>query len=270
MSVAHRGASGYAPENTVVAVEAAIRMAADLVEVDVQRTKDGHLVVMHDTVLTRTTNAKSVFPDREPWRLREFTLAEIRQLDAAARFSGDKPGEFAGVDLPDDFTGVQTPMLPEVLETLVEGGTSLLLEVKAPKLYPGIGEQVVKQLRSGSAWPGGGRRLVVSSFDWEFIEGFRSLMPEAKLGLIGAPELDRLPHLAAFADLIQPEWGSFDADYVQHAHQAGLQVYAWTLDDPDDIRDAVHIGVDGVVTNKPDVLHEVLRSLPTEVPKATL
>jgi glycerophosphoryl diester phosphodiesterase len=94
--VAHRGSSGAAPENTLAAVELALAHRADVVENDIQRTKDGELVVMHDLTLARTTDVEEVFPDRAPWNVADFTLAEIKQLDAGSWFSP----EFAGERVP--------------------------------------------------------------------------------------------------------------------------------------------------------------------------
>src|SRR5262245_18578452 len=80
--VAHRGASAYAPENTLAAVDRRTALGFSWIENDVQRTKDGRLVVIHDTTLDRTTNAEQLFPDRRPWRVKDFTSAEIARLDA--------------------------------------------------------------------------------------------------------------------------------------------------------------------------------------------
>src|SRR5919206_4176055 len=85
--VAHRGASGQAPENTLAAVRRAVELRVDRVEVDVQRTKDGVPVVIHDTTLARTTDVRRVHPRRAPWLVGDFTLAEIQRLDAGGWYS---------------------------------------------------------------------------------------------------------------------------------------------------------------------------------------
>lgn len=154
--VAHRGSSGSAPENTIAAVELAVHEQASFVEVDVQRTGDGELVVVHDTTLARTTDVARVFPDRAPWRVGGFTRAELDRLDA---------GSWCG----SEFLGEPIPTLSDVLDT-VGGATGLMLELKAPKLYPGIEAQGVDELfgaervadRSPAFRPSGGaaaRRL---------------------------------------------------------------------------------------------------------------
>src|SRR5690606_8484299 len=114
------------------AVRLGQRQAADLIEVDVHLTSDDVLVMMHDPHLTRTTNAEQVFPDRAPWRIRDFSYADIQRLDAGGWFD-------------DSYRGTPVPTLSEVLDTLEEGDSGLLLEIKKPHLYPGIAERVARE-----------------------------------------------------------------------------------------------------------------------------
>lgn len=115
---AHRGASAYAPENTLAAVDAADDLGVAWVENDVQLTKDGVLVVVHDTTLGRTTDAEEVFPGRAPWAVKDFTAAEIAKLDAGSWFG-------AG------FAGARVPTLTQYLHRLERNHQKLLLEIKA-------------------------------------------------------------------------------------------------------------------------------------------
>ena len=94
--IAHRGASSYAPENTLAAVDKAAELGVEWVENDVQRTKDGELVVIHDDNLKRTTDAEDVFPGRSPWKVKDFTAAEIARLDAGSWIGP----EFVGARVP--------------------------------------------------------------------------------------------------------------------------------------------------------------------------
>jgi glycerophosphoryl diester phosphodiesterase len=164
-NVAHRGASAYAPENTLAAVREGIAMDGDLIEVDVQRTKDGQLVLMHDTNLARTTDVEQVFPDRTPWKVADFTYNEMMQLDAGSW----KAAEFAGEKIP---------TLAETIELIRDSRVGLLLEVKAPGLYPGIEGDVARTMR---AVPGyvesavAADRLVVQSFDFGSMAIFKEL-----------------------------------------------------------------------------------------------
>ncbi|XRQ10285.1 glycerophosphodiester phosphodiesterase [Actinomadura welshii] len=248
-NVAHRGASAYAPENTIAAVKLAKAQRADMFEIDVQESKDHKLVLMHDTTLARTTNVEEVYPDRAPWKVSDFTLAEIRKLDAGSWFGKKYKGE-------------RVPTLAQVLRTMRGEGLGLLLEVKSPALYPGIEKRIAAALKRSPSWlrrDPAERRLVVQSFDWESVRRFHTVMPDVPVGLIGTPEAEDLPELASFADQINPTYGDLTASFVKKVHAARMDVLTWTLDDSGQMRKAVELGVDGIITNKPDVLSRVLR-----------
>ncbi|GAA4130931.1 hydrolase [Actinomadura keratinilytica] len=246
--VAHRGASAYAPENTIAAFELARKQRADMFELDVQQTKDHKLVVIHDTTLARTTNVEEVFPDRAPWRVADFTLAEIRKLDAGSWFSAEYAGE-------------RVPTLGESLRAMRHSGIGLLLEVKSPELYPGIEKRIADELKRNPSWllpDPRKRRLVVQSFNWESMERFSEIMPRVPIGLLGTPAVDRLPVLAGYADQINPQYTALTSAYVKRVHALGMEVFTWTVNDPAAMRNVVGLGVNGVITDKPDVLRQVL------------
>ncbi|MEV4468002.1 glycerophosphodiester phosphodiesterase [Nonomuraea salmonea] len=245
-AVAHRGASAYAPENTVSALHLAADQGADMFEVDVQETKDHHLVLMHDTTLTRTTDAERRFPGLSPWNVGDLTLAQIRELDAGSWLSGE-------------YTGEPVPTLAEALEEMRGAGVGLLLEVKSPHLYPGIEARIAAELRRHSWWLAPGR-LVVQSFDWDSMRRFERLLPQVPIGLLGTPSTSELRGLASFADQINPPYGELTAAYVRRVHQLGMDVLTWTVDDPDTMRRMLTYQVDGIISNKPDVLRDVLDS----------
>ncbi|MGV9596406.1 glycerophosphodiester phosphodiesterase [Streptosporangium sandarakinum] len=242
--IAHRGASAYAPENTVAAFELAARQRADMFELDVQETADHKLVLMHDTTLARTTDVEKVFPGREPWRVGDFTLAEIRRLDAGSWFS---------VDYRDE----PVPTLGEVLDAMADKAPGLLLEIKEPRLYPGVEARVADELRDHPSWLSPGR-LMVQSFDWNSMRTFHRLMPEVPIGLLGTPPIADLPKLAEYADLINPPYGGLTRDYVRRVHSYGMGVLTWTVNDTTVARRLVSYGVDGVITNRPDVMRQVV------------
>jgi len=244
--IAHRGASAYAPENTLAAIRKAIELDADLVEIDVQQTADGELVVIHDTELPRTSDVEELFPDRAPWNVADFTLAELRTLDVGSWFGPEYAGE-------------QVPTLGAVLDLLQGTRCGLLLEVKKPARYPGIGQHLAAELAAHPGWlcPGADR-LVVQSFDREFVRAFHELLPAVPNGLLGAPAVGQLDEIVSFADLINPRHIKVDADWVARVHTLGPKVYVWTVNGPDAMRRAVGLGVDGIITDCPDVLLEVL------------
>ncbi|MEU6845147.1 glycerophosphodiester phosphodiesterase family protein [Streptomyces sp. NPDC046716] len=251
--VAHRGASAYAPENTLEAVDKADRLGFDWVENDVQRTKDGALVVLHDTTLARTTDVEQVFPDRAPWNVRDFTAAEIAKLDA---------GSWKGAE----FTGARIPTLHQYLRRVEHNHQKLLLEIKSPELYPGIEDQILRQLgRDGWLKRGHVRqRLVIQSFDAASVRTVHERRPDITTGFLGTPAVAELPAYAKFADQINPSNTTIGADYVAavHAfkgpHGKPLQVYTWTVNDAASAQRVAGFGVDGIITNNPDVVREAL------------
>jgi len=235
--VAHRGASLTAPENTLEAVRAAVKQGADLVEVDVRQTRDGVLVLMHDSTLKRTTNAERVFKKRRPWKVKDFTYREIRRLDAGSGFGRE-------------YRTVRVPRLEQVLKLLEGTGTGLLLEVKSPEKYPKIGSRIAKVFDRRPQWlrPG---RLVVASIDWDFVKAYKHRNSGVTVGVIGRPSYRSLPKVARYADMVNPEFGSVDGRYVRRVRSLGMITYGWTVDERVDMRRLRTLGADGVVTNRP-------------------
>ncbi|GII56226.1 hydrolase [Planotetraspora thailandica] len=243
INVAHRGASAYAPENTIAAFTLAAAQDADMFELDVQETKDHQLVLMHDTTLNRTTDAEHVFPELAPWDVGDLTLAQVRELDA---------GSWFGTDYKDE----PVPTLGEALSAMQASGLGLLLEIKAPRLYPGIESRVADELRRNPSWLIGDR-LVVQSYDWDSMRTFHKELPQVPIGLLGTPKTEDLDHLAEFADEINPPYADVTRSYVKGVHDNGMKIFTWTVNDPDNMSRMISYGVDGVITNKPDVLNEL-------------
>ncbi len=248
LNIAHRGASAEVAENTLAALRRAIAHDVDLVEIDVQRTRDGALVLLHDSTLVRTTNVCEVFPDRAPWRVGDLTYDEIRRLDAGGWKS-------------DDFTGEHVPTLDEAVDVVRHSRAGLLVELKAPSRYPGIAAEVGEALRSagflGEAAHG---RLVVQSFDVETAHTFKDLEPSVPVGVLGAPSRAALPGIATWADQVNPSHLSVEESYVDLVHRLGMKCLVWTVNREPAMRRALKIGVDGVITNRPRALGRVLRS----------
>lgn len=254
VNTAHRGAMGHAPENTLAAFALGVEMGSDLVESDVQRSKDGVLVLMHDTTLSRTTDVEQVFPDRAPWRVSDFTYEEIQQLDAGSWFS-------------EEFAGEPVPTMAQMIELVRPTRAGILMELKSPALYPGIERQVAQEFAS---YPGyvtsavRAERLVVQSFDWASMERYHEVQPSVPVGLLGRPSEALLPELSTWADQINPGYTTFDAAYVEAVHELGMEVHTYTVNTAGDMNRVLDRGVDGVITNFPDVLEDVLAERRTE------
>jgi glycerophosphoryl diester phosphodiesterase len=249
--VAHRGASGYAPENTLAAVRKADKLGIDWVENDVQRTKDGELVVMHDTTLARTTNVEKLYPDRSPWNVSDFTAKEIARLDAGSWFS-------------DAYAGEKVPTLEQYLRQINKSGQKLLLELKSPELYPGIEMQTLGELRS-EGWADRAHlkdKLVIQSFNANAVRNTHTLNGSVKTGFLGNPKVSELASYAKFTDQINPTHSAVSKDYVDavHSHKGArgerMEVLTWTVNDASTARTVAAAGVDGIISNFPDVVRD--------------
>lgn len=250
LTIAHRGASAHAPENTIAAVRRAVLDGADLVEVDVQRSRDGALVLMHDTTLHRTTDAQARFPGRSPWRVGDFTSDELRTLDAGGWWSTDH-------------SGATVPTLEELFDALRGTGVGVQLELKVPAAHPGVVEDLAAFLGDQPE----GVDVVVQSFDLLAMKELKTRLPEVPVGLLGRPALADLAALASWADQVNPSHLTVDRDYVGRLHDLGLECRVWTVDRTLAMRRAVRLGVDGIITNRPDVLGRVTsRSARSGVP----
>ncbi len=246
---AHRGSSGVAPQNTLAAVRVAVRQKSDVVENDIQRTSDGELVIMHDTTLARTTDVEAVFPGRAPWNVGDFTLAEIKQLDAGSWFGPE-------------FAGERVPTLEEWGQA-VGGKVGMLLEPKAPALYPGIEVDLDEELRSVPVFRKAVRqdRLVVQSFDHAWLQAYKQRAPEVPVGLLfGArPTPAEITAAGAWAEQVNPALGAIDETVIPAIHDAGMEAHVWTVNDGAGMRRAVRWGADGIITNYPQVLRDLLK-----------
>ena len=238
--IAHRGSSSAAPENTLASLAAAVHDRADMVEVDVQRTADGVLVLMHDPRLDRTTDARSRLGEGRNL-LGEKSYEDVARLDAGSWFS---PA----------FAGERVPRLRDALHLLAAARTGLQLELKRPELYPGVVEQLAAELASVR----GRIPLLVQSFHEPSLAALRQEAPWLELGLLGRPHTRRLPELAGWLQQVNPQHRRLDRRYVEAVHAAGLRCLPWTVDRPSSMRRMLDLGVDGVITDHPARLRDEL------------
>lgn len=277
MLIAHRGASSYAPEHTLAAYELAIEQGADFIEPDLQITRDGHLIALHDETLDRTTDAAERFPDRyrevtrgdtlvRRWYAVDFTLAEIRTLDAGSWFDTA-------------FAGERVPTLTEVVE-LARGRAGLFPETKAPGTYSELGFEMERMLLDELAEFGLDASgadpetpVIIQSFSAESLQILReqlgSDLPLTLLlsgrGSAAWTTNEGLAEAAHWATGIGPNKAILEADpsLVERARAAGLLVTPWTFGarDPSGfaaLREEMNffvceLGVDGLFTNNPDL-----------------
>ena len=233
--VGHRGAAGHAPENTFASFEAALRLGADVVELDVRRSRDGELVVVHDATVDRTTDGRG--------EVHALSLAQLRALDA-------------GVHFGPEFRGERIPTLAEVL-TWAHGRTELVVEIKGdPHPQPGVEEQVVRLV----AEHGMIDLTMVVSFYHPALRRVRDLEPRIATGMVYMGFLTDTVTAAqaAGADSVRPSWEDWNEDLVAAVHGAGLVAGTWTVDDEDVMARMLDMGLDSITTNYPDRLRRVI------------
>jgi len=225
--LAHRGASRAAPENTLAAFSLAISLGADGIEFDVHATADGHLVVLHDETVNRTTNGSGA--------IARLTLEQVRSLDAGSWFAPRYVGE-------------RIPLLEEVLE-LARGRLLVDIELKAP----GIEVQVVEMVRKLRMEPS----VVISSFSPEAVLAVKGIAPGIAVGLL-ALQGDPTAAFSLGAQVFLPPVDALSRDLVQSCHRQGISVVAWTALTEEDVREAIRLGVDGIIADDPAMARRVL------------
>jgi glycerophosphoryl diester phosphodiesterase len=247
--VAHRGASGLAPENTLVAIEEAARQGADFVEVDVDLTSDGVPVLFHDRTLIRTTNVAEVYPERAEAPVSAFTLAELRKLDAGSWFD-------------DRYAGVRIATLDEALAVLREHGLGLWAELKSPVPNPELVRATVEVLRRAPGdWLGDQARLTVTSFNFDVLAHVvEEVGPDVTVGAIAerVPDDATLGELARWVDFFIPNHRKLRPGDIVRMRAAGLRTAFWTPNDPVSVAALLAQGADGLIQNYPAVVTALL------------
>ncbi len=259
LCIAHRGASSLAPENTLAAARKALEIGADLWELDVSVTADGELVVLHDDSLVRTTNAPLLFPDRAPWLISTFTLAEVCQLDAGSWFVETDPFDTiaAGAVSPTEQTALPGEPIPTLREALVlthEHNWRVNVEIKAliPPLtdFPVV-EAVVGLIKS----LGMSEQVLLSSFVHPFMQQAKVLHPAIAVAAL-LDEGEAWPTNLT-VDAFHPHHTTIGPDRTQALRRAGIGVNPWTVNDPAEMKRLIAAGVTGMFTDFPQVLKQV-------------
>lgn len=236
--IAHRGASGDAPENTLAALRAAASAGATWVEFDVKLSRDGHCILLHDDLLNRTTDGRG--------EVAHYDLDELRRLDAGGWFSRR-------------FRGERVPTLAEALALCIELDLDINLEIKpCPGRQHETAISVVEELRRH--WPAGRPWPLISSFAIASLEEVRKLAPEMPHGLlIGRPTrraLGMLDRLACSTLHCDAKWVS--ADLVRHLTESGRPLLCYTVNDASRVLRLLEMGVRAVFTDRPQMVAEAL------------
>ena len=263
---AHRGARSLAPENTLAAIKKAFQVGAHLWETDISVTQDGQLVLFHDITLERTTNALTHFPGRDSYAISDFTLEELRQLDAGSWFLSTDPfGQISAGNIPAEelerFKDEKIPTLKEGLAFTVSKEWPVNLEIKTLRGsavgFPVVNETLKAIKKSGIAH----RNVFISSFDHSLLDEIKEKAPEIAIqALIGN------------TGGINNNWGSFAYD-TYNANQAiitpdglrtiiamGKSVNLYVVNDPQRMKAFIDAGVTTLITDFPQLLKPLLET----------
>jgi glycerophosphoryl diester phosphodiesterase len=249
--IAHRGGAGLWPENTIYAFEQSAALGADVIETDARLTADGALVLIHDETVARTTDGTA--------RVSDLTLAELKRLDAGHRFTPD-----GGRTFPHRGRGLTVPTLREAFA--LPGNLRFNIEPKDES------DALVKALCAAIREHGMAERVVVAAFRQGTLDGFRRECPEVATSASASEASGFLARYkaglaASYSPPMQalqvPEYAGgmqvLTREFVEAAHGRNLHVHAWTVNAAEDMRRLLDLGVDGIMTDYPDRLLELLK-----------
>ncbi|GAA5532931.1 glycerophosphodiester phosphodiesterase [Deinococcus aluminii] len=250
LNIAHQGGEGLWPSNTMLAYRNAAALGVDMLDTDLHATRDGVLVLSHDETLDRLTDTRG--------KIADMTLAQVLAADAGYAFTPD-----GGATFPFRGQGVRVAQLSEVLAAFPD--MPLTIEIK--QASPSIAAPFCKTLRGAGATG----RVIVASFSDTAMNEFRAACPEVMtsmtekelrpLVLLSKVGLSRLAPLPGRAAQVPVRSGSIEVvtpAFVRAMHARGVAVHVWTIDEPAEMRRLIGMGVDGIITNRPDLLKAVL------------
>lgn len=237
LNIAHRGASGYYPENTMVAFEKAIELGCDGIETDVQLTKDGIMVLCHDERIDRTTDGTGFIKD--------YTYSELCRFDA-------------GVSFGEEYKGSRIPVLEDLLKLVNGTGLILNLELKTNVIeYEGLEEMVIDKIR----YYGMQDRIIISSFNHYSVMKCRNIDNRIKCGFLYSNALYDPGWYGKHAGIeaLHPNYKTLSVETVKNIHSNGLQINTYTVNEEEDMKHMIELKVDGIITNYPDRLFKLLK-----------
>ncbi len=249
--IAHRGGAGVRPENTLAAFSHAVEIGADVLEMDVQRTADGAIVCMHDRTVERTTNGSG--------RVDSMTLGELQKLDAGYHWSRD-----GGRIHPFRGTGIRVPTLEEVFRRFPTARMNIEMKYGGPTLAQSLCALV---RRAGMS-----RRVLVASMDEAAVAAFRQACPEVATSMTrGEAQLFFGMQLVSLDATYTPPVRALQipdrlggeviatAGFIAAAHRRNLKVHVWTVNDIARMKELIRLGIDGIITDRPDELVPLVR-----------
>ncbi len=237
--IAHRGASGYAPENTMASFQKAIELGAKEIELDVHQTSDGEIVVLHDAVLTKTTNGHG--------KVCNTKYSKLRTYDAGFWFGNE-------------FKGEKVPLLSEILD-FIRGNARVIIEIKfGSRLYPGIERNIWDLVTETNMT----ENVIISSSKVTVLKTLKEISNRIELAKILTPReilkplfqensyIRRYSLLNRITEL-HPHWSFIDPRFMRWASNEKKKVVVWTVNKEKRMKTLVRKGVDGIITNYPDI-----------------
>ena len=226
--IGHRGVASLAPENTLAAIDSAVTNNLIFTEVDVRRTKDNVLILMHDKNLKRTTNGKGAIKKRN--------YSDIQKLSIRHKFKNIT-------------TDIKIPTLDTVLNYIRNKEINLIIELKEPKEYPGIEKQVAKLVEKYNL----NKKVIVASFDQKSLTAIKNINPEIKTGIFTIFPTNNKTEDAEFVGVYWPSvyltpW------LIKNLQNKNIHVWVWTVNSVNVARNLSHKGIDGIISNDPFIL----------------
>ncbi|OEK72529.1 glycerophosphodiester phosphodiesterase [Staphylococcus equorum] len=231
--VAHRGIATYFPENTMIAFKAALISNIDILEIDIHRTLDNQLVVIHDDSIDRTSNGSG--------KIKDMTLAALQQFDY-------------GITKDNKFEGETLPTLDEVIKLIQDYPQKLLIELKQPQNYPEIENELIDAL---NAWNLPKNKVIIQSFNQKSMKKIFDMNEGYELGVLISKKkywykLPPFKSIAAYANYVNPNYALVTEKFLKSAHQYRLSVMPYTVNEHEQAKSLQKLGVDGLISDNPN------------------
>lgn len=239
IKVAHRGVPSLVPENTITSYKYAVTLNIDMLEIDVHRTRDNKLVIIHDPTTERTSLEKG--------EIKNLTYKEVQKYDI---------GKWKG----EEFIGERIPLFDDVLQLIRDTDIKLLIEVKQPEKYPGIEEQILESIITNDI---NEQQIIIQSFDKKSIQKFKRLNSRIELGVL-IKKKDRfisrgsIRRIGEYASFINPNYKIVTKKFVDEAHKLNMKVLPYTINDGKTAQKMIDLNVDGLITDYPQNIEEWL------------
>lgn len=253
LNIAHRGASGHAPEHTMKAYQLAMEIGVDYLEIDLQMTKDGRLVSMHDPDVSRTTDGSGL--------VSEYTLAELQKLDAGAWYNQNNPDK-----ANKDFVGLKVPTLDEIFEHFGKKA-NYYIEIKQPSQSPGMISSLLKTLKKYDLLDPNNREgsVIIQSFSEESLQQIHQRAPPSipLIQLKGGEAITKkqLEKIKEYASGVGVNAKLVDRKFASMVRDAELLLHVYTVNEKEQMVQLLEWGATGLFTNYPDRLKEVLKEI---------